>query len=110
MLDQTRIPIESYKLAFKIASDCVYQGNAEKFDQYLATKAVLQDPRKLDEFNMEKYRQEINETGQPQMSIFAEFIIKELKTPMKDPRVYRGFTNANPSLDSLFYMLIEETR
>lgn len=33
LLDQTRIPIESYKLAMKIASDCVYQGgNAEKFD------------------------------------------------------------------------------
>lgn len=59
---------------------------------------------------MEKYRQEIRATGQPEMSIFAEFIIKELKEPMKDPRIYRSFATANPPLEQLFYMLIEETK
>jgi hypothetical protein len=59
---------------------------------------------------MEKYRQEIRVSGQPELAIFAEFVIRELKEPMKDPRIYRGFTTANPPLDSLFYMLIEETK
>lgn len=110
LLDQTRIPIESYKLALKIASDCVQNSSTEKLDQYLAVKQVLMDPRKLDEFDIEKYRQEIRETGQPHMSIFAEFIIRELKQPMKDPREYRTFANANPPNEALFYMLIEENR
>jgi transcription elongation factor SPT6 len=70
---------------------------------------VLQDPRKLQEFNLEKYKEEIIMTGQLEMCTLADFIVSELREPMKDPRAYRTIANANPSPDKLFYMLIEES-
>jgi hypothetical protein len=58
---------------------------------------------------MERYLQETRKAGQESIAVIFDMIVTELKYPMKDPRVYRNFSNANPTNEQLFYMLIEET-
>lgn len=69
ILDQTRIHQQSYVLALKVASDVINDSQqVEKYQQYQAVKEVIKNPKKLKEIDISQYRQELERSGQGNMT------------------------------------------
>ena len=90
ILDQTRVHPESYMLAHKVANDIINDGQeVDQFNSYQAVKQVIQNPKKLNELDIQSYKAELEKSDQTNMFILLNYIMDELQNPFKDPRRYR---------------------
>jgi len=112
--DQTRIHIEYYDLAQKIACDaCQVEGDNNETD--LATKNrmlkdVFMNPSKLSRLDMKGYYKQLELSGRSNYKYVVEWMIKEFTEPFKDPRAYRSPTSINIKNERLLYLLIDESK
>jgi len=112
--DQTRIHIEYYDLAQKIACDaCQVEGDNSETD--LATKNrmlkdVFMNPSKLSRLDMKGYYKQLELSGRSNYKYVVEWMIKEFTEPFKDPRAYRSPTSINIKNERLLYLLIDESK
>lgn len=92
LLDQTRIHLESYLLALKVACDVLYnqQEVEDKYQQYRAVKEVIMNPRKLRDLDIKQYSDELEKTGKSNMLPILDIIISEFERPFADPREFRS--------------------
>ena len=116
ILDQTRIHLESYRLAIKISTDAIMSENenAGRVEDVKAHQKLLRDimtnPSKLKSVNLQSYFDELAHNNAGNMGKKINKIIDELSMPFGDPRKYRSIDRQNMSRERLFYLLIEESK
>lgn len=112
--DQTRIHIEYYDLALKIACDaCQVDGETQETDQATKLrmlKEVIINPSKLSRLDMKGYYKQLELTGRSNYKYVVEQMIKEFTEPFKDPRQFRSPTSINIKNERLLYLLIDESK
>jgi transcriptional accessory protein Tex/SPT6 len=115
ILDMTRIHIESYSLAIKIAWDAYCDKdkfdskNISEVDKLNAVRQVISNPDYLAMLDLLKYKKELSMIHQQNMVVLIDLIHEELKSPFKDPRLFRTVEKAKIPNSKLLLMLIEET-
>ena len=105
-LDTTRIHNDMYSKARAIAK-YVCDGEINKSDSQI--EAILQDPRRLNNFDIIEFQKKYEEKGSNNINnhpITIRFIIEELQNPFKDPRP----EHIDLSTDEIFYLLVNETK
>ena len=124
----TRIHIESYNIAIKVACDTLHEdgdfnvdmeNNPDNLDsevskqrtaqQMKAINGVFKRPDLLQTLDIENYKKTLIVQGQGKMVQLIEMIVQEIKNPFKDPRPYRSKALMPIPPSRLLPMLIEET-
>ena len=114
VLDQTRIHMESYSLALKVAQDAYcdkdkYDSkNLSEFDKMNAVRQVITNQSYLASLNIQDYKKELSNTHQLNMVVLIDLVHEELKNPFKDPRDYRDVEKAK--IPNLKLLLIAQLR
>lgn len=104
----TRIHIESYNIAIKVACDTLHEDgdmnvdmdiNPDNLDsdmskqrtaqQMKAINGVFKRPELLQTLDIQNYKQTLIVQGQGKMVQLIEMIVQEIKNPFKDPRIYK---------------------
>ena len=115
ILDMTRIHIESYSLAIKVAIDAYCDKdkfenrNISDYDKVNAVRQVIINPDYLSNLDIQFYKQELSNSSQLNMVVLIDLVFEELKAPFKDPRIYRTQEAAKFPNQKLLLMLIDET-
>ena len=105
VLDETRIHPEIYMFATKIAQEANEDKDIEE-DENVVIKMIMKNPTKLEELDLDAYRDQLEKANQPNMRAVIDFVIRELTKPFSDPRPSN--LHKCPS-DELFYLLAGET-
>ncbi|RNA09222.1 transcription elongation factor SPT6, partial [Brachionus plicatilis] len=105
-LDSTRIHLESYEWAKKIAIDALdLDENSEAANSRTALKEILENPRRLKDLDLDAFAKELMRTGYGNKRTTLYDIRQELFYRYRDKRV--PFTPMDPV--QRFYTLIHET-
>jgi transcriptional accessory protein Tex/SPT6 len=67
------------------------------------------NPKKINELDFEKYKQELEKSNKGNMTVLLDLIIEEFTNPFKDPREYITPSKPNISMSQLLYLLIDES-
>jgi len=99
VLDSTRIHPEDYNLVRKMAADALEKRGED------VVEALMNDPSKLEEIDLDAFAEELERNGQPRKRATLYDIEREIRKPFMDVRnPYR-----DPSPEVLFTMLTGET-
>jgi transcriptional accessory protein Tex/SPT6 len=115
ILDQTRIKIESYSLAFEIAWDAYCdkgqykKKNVSEYDYLNAVRQVIANPEYLAKLNLHFYQRDTIIANKLSMVVLID-LVNELKNPFKDPRIYRNQEEAMCSETEFLNMLIRHEK
>lgn len=105
-LDSTRIHLESYEWAKKIAIDALdLDENSEAANSRTALKEILENPRRLKDLDLDAFADELMRTGYGNKITTLYDIRQELSYRYRDRRV--PYTPMDPV--ERFYTLINET-
>lgn len=121
IIDQTRIHLESVKLALKIASDAVNGGEGgnlmaktpaatDKNNNQKLLREIILNPSKLSSIDLQRYYDDLQSNNAGDLKERIDKVIKELSSPFKDSRDYRSASRKKMSDEQLFYMLIDESK
>lgn len=100
---------------YKIVADCVYEHSAEidSNKKHQAVIEVIKNPKKLKEFAMSEYKEQIKKMDNVGIGYIFDQIIEDLIYPFMDPRedkqVVRTPIDQKFNSKDLFYNLINES-
>jgi transcription elongation factor SPT6 len=105
ILDTTRIHPDFYLIAVKVARDTFDDQTGDSKVDYI--RKAMENPKKLQELDLEDYAKHLNQRGKNNMMSLLEFIVHEFNHPFQDPR-----TEFKTKLrqEELFYKLTKESK